>query len=102
MNNSNNQVIAIAFLKGKPGKEEVLENALIQQILRIRTEPGYVKFDLHRSHEANDSYMLYEIWSSENDLKVHFEQEHTKVLVTLLNDILAEPIKVWRLSKMHV
>ena len=102
MNSSNNHVIVIALLKAKPGKEEVLENVLKQQIRKIRTEPGYVKFDLHRSNEANDSFMLYEIWSSENALKLHFEQDHTKVLVTLFNDILAEPIKVWHLSKVLV
>jgi quinol monooxygenase YgiN len=96
-------IIVMALLKSRPGMGAELKEALAEQIVRMRQEEeGFIQFDLHRSTTDPTVFLLYENWTSEEALRLHFELEHTKQLVKRFDDLLAEPLQVWHLHKIGI
>ena len=98
---NDNRLTVMALLKAKPGKEEDLKEAMLVQIHKIKEVHGYdTQFDVHQSKSDTSVFTLYEIWESEESMKLHFEQEYTKALVAKFEDLLAEPLQIWHLTKL--
>jgi len=98
---NNQHLTVMALLVSKPGKEEILREALLEQIIKIYEEPGYIQFDLHQSIDDPSIFMLYEFWTDAKALQTHFEQDYTKKLVSQLDELLAAPLKAWHLTKIE-
>jgi quinol monooxygenase YgiN len=94
------RLTVMAVLESKPGKENMLRDALLQQALKIYQETGYIRFDLHQSNDNPAIFTLYEIWQNETVLATHFEQPHTKLLLQQFEELLAGPFQVWQLTRI--
>jgi quinol monooxygenase YgiN len=43
-----------------------------------RAEPGCITFDVSRSNDAPDTFVLYEEWRDQSALDEHYQTEHFK------------------------
>jgi autoinducer 2-degrading protein len=75
----------------KPGRVDRFLEVFRGNIVGGRQEPGIVRFDLLQSAENANSFMMYEIFESEEALKVHRETDHYKATVAGLEGLLVRP-----------
>ncbi len=88
MSTSNGQLTLIAFLKAKPGQGNELGRRLMALSEPARAEAGNVNYDLHRSNDDRDTWVIYENWKSSADLDAHFEEDYMKAFVASLGEVL--------------
>ncbi len=67
-----------------------------------RQEPGNIRFDLLRSNEAANEFMLYEIFRDEEAMRFHQQTEHYLAWRDAVADWMAEPRKATRLTPLFV
>lgn len=82
------QLTLFAFIRAKSGHSEELGRRLKALVEPSRAEVGNINYDLHRSNDDADVWVLYENWLSSADLTAHFEQPYMKEFVALLPDVL--------------
>jgi len=58
-----------------------------------RKEPGIIQFDLLQQADANDRFVLYEIYSSAEDQLAHRETAHYQKWKELVEIMMAAPRK---------
>ncbi len=66
------QLTLVAFLRAKPGRGDELGRRLLALSEPARADAGNINYDLHRSDDDADTWMLYENWSTAADLDAHF------------------------------
>jgi quinol monooxygenase YgiN len=86
---ANTQLTLVAFLTAKPGKGDELGSRLLTLVDRARAEGGNINYDLHRSNQNSDEWMLYENWKASGDLDSHFKLPYMKDFVSKLDEVLA-------------
>ena len=92
------QLTLVAFLKAKHGQEEELGRRLLTLFEKARAEDGNINYDLHRSSEAPDTWMLYENWRSPADLDAHFALPYMRQFVSTLDEVLEGEMDLRRFS----
>ena len=71
----------LAFLRARAGQSEMLGNALLALVEPSRAEAGCISYDVHRSNDDPDLWMVYENWRSAADLQMHFTLPHMQDFV---------------------
>jgi quinol monooxygenase YgiN len=69
-------VVVIAQLEAKPAFSTEFRAALTPLIAATVQEPGCHSYQLHQSQDNPHSWMLYEVWESQDALKAHQQQAH--------------------------
>ena len=82
------QLTLFAFLQAKPGQGDELGKRLMALGEPARAEAGNINYDLHRSNDNPDVWVLYENWRSSADLDAHFEESYMKSFVASLGEVL--------------
>lgn len=82
------QLTLIAFIRAKKGMGDELGRRLWTLVEPARAEPGNINYDLHRSNEDPDVWVLYENWKNASDLTAHFELPYMKAFVATLPEVL--------------
>ncbi|MDF3811210.1 MULTISPECIES: putative quinol monooxygenase [Rhodopseudomonas] len=82
------QLTLIAFIRAKKGMGDELGRRLWTLVEPARAEPGNINYDLHRSNEDPDVWVLYENWKDASDLTAHFELPYMKAFVAALPEVL--------------
>ncbi|MBQ5265184.1 antibiotic biosynthesis monooxygenase [Klebsiella pneumoniae] len=82
------QLTLVAFIRSKPGHSDELGRRLMALVEPSRAETGNINYDLHRSNDDSDVWVLYENWLAESDLTAHFEQPYMKAFVATLPEVL--------------
>jgi quinol monooxygenase YgiN len=82
------QLTLIAFIRAKKGKGAELGHRLAGLVDQARAEPGNINYDLHRSDEDGDVWVLYENWKDPSDLTAHFEYPYMKKFLATLPELL--------------
>lgn len=82
------QLTLIAFIRAKPGRGDELGRRLGALVEPSRAEAGNINYDLHRSNDDPDVWVLYENWQTAADLTSHFEQPYMKAFVAALPEVL--------------
>lgn len=72
------KLVVVATIVAHEGKEEAVCDALSTLVPVAKTEPGYVRYDLHQSNDRPGEFLFYEIWENENALDVHNNTEAMK------------------------
>lgn len=72
------QLTVVAFIRALAGRSERLGQRLLELVAPTRAEPGCLGYDVHRSDDTPDLWMIYETWRSSEDLSAHFELPHMK------------------------
>jgi quinol monooxygenase YgiN len=71
-------VHVLALFTAAPGKEEELEQALIQLIEPTRREAGCIRYDLVRGMGRSAEFAFIEEWESQEALDAHSQAEHVR------------------------
>jgi len=98
------QLTVIAIIRAKRGLGDELGRHLGTLVEPSRAESGNVNYDLHRSNDDPDVWIIYENWKTPTDLTVHFEYPYLKALVAKLPDLLEGEMELLRcsmVSKLH-
>lgn len=82
------QLTLIAFIRARPGLGDELGRRLGTLVEPARAESGNINYDLHRSKDDADVWVLYENWKAPSDLAAHFELPYMKAFVAALPEVL--------------
>lgn len=96
-----NQVTVIVRLKSKPRKETQVKQELHNLLAPTRAERGCLNYDMHQSPTDPSLFLFHENWTSEDDLKRHFESPHIKRWIQLSQTLLAEPLELTLWHKVN-
>jgi len=88
----------IALLKAKLGQGDELGRRLLALSQPSRAEAGNINYDLHRSIEDPDAWMIYENWATPAALDVHFEMPYMQEFVTQIGKVLAGDMDLRRFA----
>ena len=72
------KLVVVAIIVAHEGKGDAVREALSTLVPLAKTEPGYVRYDLHQSNDRPEEFLFYEIWEDENALDVHNKTEAMK------------------------
>lgn len=91
-------LIVVAYLTAKPGKEAVARKNIRALLAPTRAEKGCIVYDLHEMHSEPAKFMFYEIWKSAEHLNAHAKSKHLAAFRKISPDFLAGPIELtmWR------
>ncbi len=92
------QLTLVAFLRAKPGQGDELGRRLFALSEPSRAEAGNINYDLHRSTEDPDVWMLYENWATPSALDEHFEMPYMKEFISKIGEVLAGEMDLRRFS----
>lgn len=82
------QLSLVAIIRAKPGMGDEMGRRLGALVEPSRAEPGNLNYDLHRSNDTPDVWILYENWKTPSDLDVHFAQPYMQAFVAVLPEVL--------------
>lgn len=88
------EVVVVATMKAKPGKETEVEQALRGLVAPTHAEPGCLRYALHRAFDDPTRLVLIERWKTREDLDKHFTSPHMQQLPDP-TEYLAEPPQVY-------
>jgi quinol monooxygenase YgiN len=91
----------VARLRAKPGREEEVKKALLDNVAPSRAERGCIDYDLHQSHEDPALFLFYENWESQEDLDAHSQSAHIQALRSRAGELLAEPALIELFRPLH-
>ena len=83
----------VAMFRARPGQEEALADALRAMPTPTRLERGCLNYDLHRSNDDPRLFFFHETWASVDDHRAHLDTGHVRHLLTITPDLLLEPIR---------
>jgi quinol monooxygenase YgiN len=89
---ANGEVVLVVDFEVKPAMEAEFLQAFKRSVLCSRLEPGNVMFNVHKVHDSERRYVLYEVWRSEQALNTHFEKPYTKALFATFDKTLSKPV----------
>ena len=90
----------IASMRAKPGKEQVLREALESLVAPTAKEDGYVNYDLHQGVEDPAVFMLYENWESGEALDAHLATPHLVEFAGRIDELLDGGLSISRLRRI--
>ena len=83
--------VQLVHFEVKPGRIDKFLDVFRGNIVGGRQEPGIVRFDLLQSADAENTFMMYEIFESEDALEDHRKTDHYKATVAGLEGLLVRP-----------
>lgn len=82
-------VVVVATFVAKPDRADEIERFGREVVTPTHDEDGCVKYALHRDTSDPNTFVLVEVWRSQQDLDQHFTQPHM-ALVAELQDALED------------
>ncbi|HEY2136621.1 MAG TPA: putative quinol monooxygenase [Xanthobacteraceae bacterium] len=73
--------VIVARWRPREGEAETIAAILRELTKAVRTEPGNLQFDAHRSLEDPNEFAIYEVYRSEQAFLDHRQTAHFKTLV---------------------
>lgn len=71
-------VYLVVTIDAHPGRESDLRDAFLALVPIARTEPGYIRYDLHEAVEQPGRFVFYEVWKDQASLDLHSNTEMMK------------------------
>lgn len=87
-------LIILAEVYAKPGKEQALQQALLDLVGPTRAEAGCLQYDLHSDNNDPSHFFFYERWRSEAALEEHIASPHFRAFAERESELLREPLRV--------
>ena len=91
-------LIVIAYLTAKPGKEAEARKNIRALIAPTHAEKGCIVYDLHEMHSEPGKFVFYEVWKSAEHLNAHAKSKHLKEFQKISPNFLAGPadLTMWK------
>jgi quinol monooxygenase YgiN len=93
-----NTLTIIAGFVAKPGQEKRLRDELNAMIAPSLAEEGCIGYQPYADPERDDRMIIVEEWAGSVALEHHFSLPHFERVATVLDEILAEPFTLRRLT----
>ncbi|ADU51914.1 Antibiotic biosynthesis monooxygenase [Thermaerobacter marianensis DSM 12885] len=74
-------IALIARYVTRPGLGDQVEAAIREMILLSRQEPGCRVYQVNRSVDNPDEFLLYEVYDDEGALKAHWQSPHFRRII---------------------
>ena len=87
------QLTVVAIFVPKSGRAEDLATALRAMVAPTLREQGCLNYDLHSANDDSGLYFFHETWASADHHRAHLDTPHVRHLLTMTPDLLAEPIR---------
>ncbi|MES2911216.1 MAG: putative quinol monooxygenase [Pseudomonadota bacterium] len=71
----------IGSCRAKPGSADALEALILGLVKPIRSEAGAIEFHVHRDRADRDVFVIYEIYRSLAELKLHISLPYTQSFI---------------------
>lgn len=71
-------VYLLAEIQAKPGKEQIVQQALLQLLEPTRQEEGCQQYELFADEQVEGLFLMQEIWSTEQALEGHNNTAHLR------------------------
>lgn len=71
-------VYLLAEIQAKPGKEQIVKQALLQLLEPTRQEAGCQQYELFADENVTGLFLMQEIWASEQALEQHNISAHLR------------------------
>lgn len=86
-----------AMFTALPGKEEALLEATLENIPKVRSEEGCIRYDLHRSVDNPGQFLFYETWESRAALSAHARSSHMMTYAKRVKDLRSgeSDVRIW-------
>lgn len=75
-----------AIMRPKEGKADELRNSLLSLVKPTREEAGSLIYNVYEAKDG--TFLLYEVWRSQEDLEKHFQKPYLKDFVSKADSLL--------------
>lgn len=96
-----NTLSIIAGFVAKPGQEQRLRDELTAMIIPSLAEEGCLAYQPYTDPTRADRMIIVEEWTDAEALGRHFDLPHFKRVAASLDEILAEPFTLRRLTDIQ-
>ena len=86
----NEPLIIIARMQAAPGAADALEAEMKVLVEETRAEPGCLRYELNRSHEAEDIFVFVESWETLALWQAHMTGEAIRRFNARIPDMIAQ------------
>ena len=93
-------ITVIAHIRAKQGFEQAMKDSLSALVAPTLQEQGCINYDLHQDLRDPTLFIFHENWQTEEALDRHLESDHLKDWAADFVDWLAEPVEIYRLTKI--
>jgi len=97
---SEREVILNVILHTIEGHDAELETLLRELLRSTRLEPGCVAYEVHRSSDESNVFMLYERFKDQGSLDAHLQSDHfqrfLKPRATAADPVASSAVTRWR------
>lgn len=83
------EITVVAFLKAKPGSEQIVADAMTACVAPTLKEEGNISYVPQQDQDDAQTFVFVERWTSRQTLNEHMETPHFKVLIASVKDHLA-------------
>lgn len=94
------ELTVIARAKVKPGQEPVFESAMREVARATHSEPGCLRYAIHRGVEDPSTFVVVERWKSKSDLDQHLASAHVQAFFGKIQPLLAGAPEITAYSLM--
>ena len=95
------KIYLTARITAKPGKFNVLREAILWVLPKSRAEEACVQYDPHTLTEDPDSILFYEIWKDAAGFDAHAKSAHLAEFHGMLEGVLEGPAELTFLKKLE-
>ncbi len=96
---TNNTLVLVADFQAKPGLEDALSDALAAMIAPSEAEAGCLGYRPLIDPARPGAMICFEEWADEAALEFHFLTPHFQKVAGILDEILATPFTLRRLTQ---
>jgi quinol monooxygenase YgiN len=82
------EYINLALIRAKAGQSEALGEALLALVNPSREEPGCRSYNVYRSFDDEEQWMVFEKWGSKAALEEHLDRPHMKAFSAQLPSLV--------------
>ncbi|MEQ5091640.1 putative quinol monooxygenase [Providencia rettgeri] len=94
-------ISVIAVLKAKQGKIDALKQALQDLLLPTRREWGNMEYIVFQLRDSPDMFYVRESWRGQDALDEHMTLPHFQSFISLMDELLAEPLRLDYLKQIE-
>jgi len=87
-------VVIVAQATAKPGKSEELGKQLLELVRATRLQDGVLVYDLHRSAQNPDHWLMYEQYTSAEAFDAHIASEPLQKFLAMIPELVEGEVEI--------
>jgi quinol monooxygenase YgiN len=83
----------LGFATARPGCADTVEELILGLVDPLRAEEGAIEFHVHRDRADRNTFVIYEMYRTRNDLDRHLAQPYTQEFVLAIRPYVVGPLR---------